>query len=181
MSTPRKITFPKKAVHNKSQSILAVAWATQQQPGQCWESTDVSTDIANWLDTAGYPLVLPRITEATRWLADRNYAARVTYGQRVREFIMDPDVIVPEPDLVKAQRLAAAQGNSTAPAAVADPPAVNGTTRRPRRVAPPLPQVAQALPPWLADLDETLTRWWATDPAAADAWATAVITELGDL
>lgn len=184
MARPKTIQFPKRSYHSKNQSILAVAYATAQQPGRGWEGNDVSNDIAQWLDEAGCPILLPRISEAVRWLDQRGYGARVMQGQRIRQFILDPDVVVPEPDFVKAARLADLAtftiGDTPADAAPAEPaPAPAAAPAKPPRVVPPVPHRGLAEPEWMPQLHALLVQWWSDEPAQADAWAQTTIACLG--
>lgn len=173
----RTITFPPRSQVERKQRIIAVAWLVKEKGG--YASPDVANDIQQDLDKAGYSAQLPAISEALRWMAQRRYAARVVHGQRTREFVMDPDVDVPEPEFIAAARLREV-------AASAAPPATNGATpvlaaapaATTVRRRPPVPGRAEQRPPWLDRLTADVLRWWQNDPAAADQWAADVMDAL---
>jgi hypothetical protein len=161
----KTLRFPPRTTASKIQQVVSVAWITQQRGG--FVSEDVSNEIQQALDDAGYTLTQPRITEAIRWLASHKLGARVVSGHRTREFVMDPDVDIPEPEFVRAHRMARPQAA-----------AVNGQDPDPVRQLPPIPKRSDR-PPWLVALADGIADWWRTDPNAATAWAKAVADNIG--
>lgn len=158
----RTIQFVPKMQTQKKEALLAVAWLAQRDGGG-YEDQNVTSLIARKLRDEGYKLPQAQVHSAMVWLADRGYAVRSVLGRRHIMFMMDPDVLVPEPGFVRAHKARDAGRVST-----------NGNTPHRR---PPTPQ--RTRPPWLPALTEGIAAWWCEDPAEADAWAYDVARSIG--
>lgn len=164
VTNKRPIQFGAKMQGQHKEKILAVAWMTATRDG--YEGANVSGAIAHDLAEAGYRMTSEEVNRETKWLEDNGYAVRSQYGRRVRIFLLEPDVIVPEPGFVRARK-----------ARDAGRPSANGASRTHRR--PPVPRQRVDTPPWMPALVEGLTDWWREEPADADMWAAEVASAVG--
>lgn len=180
----KKLEFPAGSQEKQVHRTIAVAWITQQRSG--FQSNNVVATIHKALRSVGYRTEQHLISRSMVWLAKNGYAAREVVGRRCVEFVMDPNVEVPEPQFVLADRLrrrsqpAPARNIGEAVIAAQEAKArQNGvaivTTPEPGmppRRLPPLPgRSADPEPAWLSDVIAALTGWWKAQPETADAWA----------
>lgn len=175
----KTITFPARSATERKQRILAVAFATQKVGG--WKSTNVTSDVIDYLRKDGYDVGTSRdgdsrlslvgvVGEAMIWLTESGYAARVVRGKRTIEFVMDPDVNVPVPDYLKGKLFRESKdlGRSVVP-----PRRVNTET------LPPLPsQVGEKFHRQL-ELNKALQAWAERDLNTLKEYVDAVLLDLG--
>lgn len=186
MSKPQPIKFPPKTTGNFKERTLAVAYVTALAGGYVLPN-GVAALIEQDLGKLGFVTERPHITSSMRWLARNGYALEVINGRRTQEFILAPDVTVPTPQFVLAQRARAAAGPSPtddtpAWAAVNAAPGapLNGSqAARVARGRPPLPRQPQPTgPARLGELTQALKGWHADEAEACDTWIEQALAAL---
>lgn len=177
MSKALTIKFPPKTTRNFKERTLAVAHVTALAGGYVLPN-GVAALIEQDLGRLGYTTERHLITLSMRWLAHNGYALEVINGRRTQEFILAPDVTVPPPQFVLAQRARAAAGPSPTDDTPGAP--MNGSHAGPvARRRPPLPRQPQSTgPARLDELTAALRAWHADEADPCDAWVADAIEAL---
>lgn len=188
---PRQITFHANQQTQFKHRTLLIAWLCRRDGG--WKNGNVTDHVHKMLRREGVIVPQSHVKLSFDWLVAEGYAITVVYGRRTREFILDPDVMVPTPPTIAA-RQARATMPAQPPATVHQLPAPDAaeiladeaTGRQPeaparKRTAPPVPKADPRQATFRRQLGEVTVAvmdWWAEDPAAAEQWVAAAAEAL---
>lgn len=194
---PREIKFHRLQQTQFKHRTLLIAWLCRRDGG--WKNGNVTDYVHKMLRREGVHVPQSHVKLSFDWLVAEGYAISVVLGRRTREFILDPDVIIPTPPTIAARQARATipvqeQAGATVHALPAAAP-VESTESTPRpaavpaaamtapaRKAPPLPRQPDPRGQFsarVAVVASAVMDWWDEDADAAEAWVTAAAEALG--
>lgn len=200
----RKLEFPTGTRPATKARVSAVAWATNRRGRVPWKSSNVTTQISEYLAECGYVITTLDIAYVMKWVEDHKYGYRRSKpgGKRTLEFgfLKDVELTGHSPDglekIVKPGHVLAPPPSTAAQPTVTPTPAVlsNGLTpttqsghvavmERPAakvEIDVPLPGAPEHAPIYrIGELTELLNRWADMDPDAYAGWVDRALAQLG--